>query len=335
MFISNKALTSFRWDNKLYVAKTTKQDFIGYVEYIIDANRKEEPLKDAYSPQSFNSLDIWNSMNYDYKKSFKEIEKATNYTASGAIDFPEDITKLPICTKCGEPTIRCYCGKACICLCDNQTTGCQHRRFYSGISVPIFNMDFETKKIGFVNYIANDNKHNRKIDLYLLKAYQIKFGRDERVISFENAAGQFFELTEHLEYYYENIAKTGNLNKLNALKTINKVGTVFTVGTMLSNFADANYESAFETVIDFIPYASQFKSFLEFTDSKIFLTSMKNASLRELNNLYDNYDTKNEYINKCINDNRKIFDYCNKRLNDKAYFEELDYHNEHCTCFKK
>ena len=167
--------------------------------------------------------------------------------------------------------------------------------------------------------------------MYLLKAYQAKFGYDERVMSFEKATGQFFEMTEYLEYYYENIAKTGNFSKLNALKTINKAGNIYTIANMLNNFADGNYESAFETVIGFIPYASQFMSFIEFTDSEAFLTSMKDAADNEIKRLAV---YQGNYAQKCMNDYSKIYEYCKKRLNNKAYFEEIEYHNEHCTCFK-
>lgn len=334
IFVSKKALTSFKLDDKTYVAKATAQSFVGYIEKSIDINHKEEPLTDTYSPQNFKSLDVWNATNFEYGKNFKEIEKASNYTAAGLIDFPEDITKLPpsaICTKCGESTIRCYCGKACVCLCDELSTGCQHRRLYNGISVPIFS-GFETKKIDFINYNPNDNKQKRKVDLYLLKAYQTKFGYDERIISFEKAIGNFFELTSYMEFFYENLAKAGNLSKLNALKTINKANNIYTVANMLKNFDDGNYESAFESVIGFIPAASQFISFLEFTDSEEFLTSMMNATEIQLRNL-SGYS--GSYAQKCKNDYARIIKYCEERLDTKVHIEEVEYHNNHCTCFKK
>jgi hypothetical protein len=345
IFTSKEVITSFKLDGTVYVAKTTKTDFIGYIKQPkISEFNDSEPRADHYTLDNLDQIDIFNQSQKNTQKSInrlEEMEQNDSYFGSGPIIracekcgsiFCNGNDCLP-CPKCGELGDNCYCGKACICFAHKGMKSllegtCDYNRSYGIIGIPFFDKkgNLESiKKYKFKPTTEKEMMYNYILTKEGLDQFYKKLGVNTSA-KMKDVVSNTAKLTLVLEN------TTANNTARKAFKKFNNLYNAYSISKALEN---ENFVKAFYNALKYIPTAGQivsgFEEVLKLVYSENFLKSMRKR-------------TKQEQI-KFLGCNSK---YCKNRLQELNNLEEVidknlkriqnknleAIHNEICTCPK-
>jgi hypothetical protein len=330
IYISKEALTSFKFNDQIYIARSDGEDFFGYV---CNTCFEDEFRKDEHTLYHQDKLEIVEDDIFErIPKQFPELEDMTEpYYATGELITACQYCREPdchgecrdICHKCKQLMKNCYCGLACVCFTDEPVHSCKLNRNLRRVGIPFFeNENLVVKKYVMNPITQQDIYYNIMLTQQGLNLFKARLGVTNGQ-SLEEIISNVAEISDYLEQ-----TTSGSLQTI--FRTFNRLHALDGTINALEN---EEYALAFHNVIKSIPIVGDalggFESILAYVYSESFNENLKQFSTRELRAL-GNCTTPNcNRYREELEMFRIIAENCLNKI-ESAKNEEI--HHRICTC---
>jgi hypothetical protein len=330
--LPDKCLTSFKLEGKIYIAVSTKNEFLGYLPDLCSDETKA--LKDDHSIPNLEVLNL-----YDLAAKTQEAIKylslegfSGDYFAKGPL--PINDGGVLRCPRCQMVIKECYCGLACVCYIEHsdQRYDCSFNRwFYGKVGIPVI-VDGHLVRIENYNKAVDkfpdplrDQEYfqNQLLDLQGLSLYYVKLGTNPP-FTYQDVISNFKKLSKIL-------AKTAPTEEArNIFKAFNKFNTLTNIDEALNR---GDYSKALYEAVKQIPLVGSVlktsQSILTVVYSKAFMTVLYNSADNQIDYLYRNGGTATE-----ISEMEETRNTAQEQLNRLRNENNSLIHNRICTCNK-